>query len=128
MALRSGIVSRHEIPGEPGEWMDLRQLGWRDLDQARRARQDDSFDSLRKMGADLYDMIASRARNDGDTATVDALASYDLGTVLALGVAAWSYDEPVTPENVGSLDPATAEWAARIIIGDDETEAARKNG
>lgn len=127
MALRSGIVTRHQIPHEPGEWVEVRALGWRDLDQARRARTDDSFASLRKMGKELYQMI-SESRTDGPS-ELDPLLSYDLATVLELGVAAWSYNAPVSPETLGQLDEQTAQWVARLIVGaDDEAESDRKNG
>ena len=127
MALRSGIVTRQEIPGEDGEWVDLRQLGWKDLDSARRARQTDSFDSLRAMGKDLYQMIQETRSDTSAASEIDPLTMYDLGTVLELGIAAWSYDAPVTPETIATLDPETADWAARQIVGVRESEDDRKN-
>lgn len=131
MALRSGVANKHEIPGEPGEWMDLRALGWGDLDAARRAAQTASMESVRALGADLFKSMQEMAQEmtlGRTTAAADPLAGYDVRTVLNLGIAAWSYDETVTPESIGRLDPATAEWAARIIVGANETEADRKNG
>lgn len=130
VVLRTGLVKREQIPHEPGEWMDLRLLGWRDLDAARRARQTDSYASLREMGGDLYKMIQeTRAEvKREDSGTDDPLQTYDLGTVLALGVAAWSYDAPVSAETLGALDRETAEWAARVIVGAKiEREDDRKN-
>lgn len=130
MALRTGMVKREQIPHEPGEWMDLRLLGWRDLDAARRARQAESYDSLRAMGGDLYKMIQeTRAEvKREDSSTDDPLQTYDLGTVLKLGVAGWSYDEPVSEDSLGALDRETAEWAARVIVGAKaEREDDRKN-
>lgn len=61
----------------------------------------------------------------------DPLDDYDQGTVLRHGVIAWSYRDPVTPENVADLDPTTAEWAAREIcrLSDPQrTEEERLNG
>lgn len=130
MALRTGITKREQIPHEDGQWMDLRLLGWRDLDAARRERQNESYDSLRRMGGDLYKMIQetrAEVKRD-DTGTDDPLQTYDLGTVLKLGIAAWSYDAPVNDETVGALDRETAEWAARVIVGAKaERDEDRKN-
>lgn len=128
VALRTGLVERREIPHEAGSWMEFRLLGWKDLDDARRARQDDAFDSMRKMGKELYQMLQDGRPEDTATA-VDPLAAYDLETVLRLGIAAWSYDDPVSEVTIRFLDPVTAEWAARVIVNaEPETEAVRKNG
>lgn len=108
--------------------MDLKQLGWKDLDAARRARQGDSFATLREMGKDLYEMIQTARTPETPTTAVDPLAGYDLGTVLNLGIAAWSYEDGVSPFTIAQLDPETAEWAARLIVGTKESEADRKNG
>ncbi len=133
MALRSGYTKREAIPHEEGEWMDLRLLGWRELDQARRARQGESFDNIRQMGAlwkDIQIMQREMQKEGGaDDAVADPLQTYDLGTVLKLGVSGWSYGEAVSDETIGQLDPVTAQWAAKIIVGVvAESEAERKNG
>lgn len=133
MALRSGVASRVEIPHEPGEWMDLRQLGWSGLDEARRAKQGESFGNLRQMGDDVFTMIQKARKelgaDDDDDGPADPLQAYDLGTVLKLGIADWSYPEKVSAETIGMLDPETARWAARAIVGaTSESGAARKNG
>lgn len=132
MALRSGgYTKRAEIPHERGEWMELKLLGWRDLDQARRARQSESYANLREMGEDLYTMMQRSRSTLGAAANAiqeDPLQQYNLGTVLSLGIKAWSYDAPVTEETIGQLDTVTAEWAARAIIGVvTESPEDRKN-
>lgn len=131
MALRSGLAKREQIPHEPGEWMDLRALGFADLDAARRARQGESFENIRQMGKSVWQMmqeVRAEMGANADSGPDDPLAQYDLKTLLTLGIVGWSYDAPVTPENIGMLDPATAQWAARVIAGAHETETDRKNG
>lgn len=131
MALRRGIATRHEIPGEPGQWMELRQLGWAELDEARRARQSESFANIREMGKDTFKVMQEVRRDVGgaDDGPSDPLQTYDLGTLLKAGISAWSYEDEVSPMTIRLLDPDTAQWAARIIVGHKaEAEAERKNG
>lgn len=129
MALRSGVASRHQIPHEPGEWMDLRQLGWAELDEARRAKQSDSFKNIREMGDAFTTIQRAQKEIGGDGGPTDPMQQYDLGTVLKLGITAWSYPDDVSPVTIRLLDPQTAEWAARAIVGvGTESEAERKNG
>lgn len=128
--LRKSVTQRQEIPGEPGEWMDLRQLGWYELADAQRARRGESFDNIRLMGKDLWKTMQETRAEMGDAAdqASDPLQSYDLETLLTMGIVAWSYPEPLGVESIRLLDPDTAEWAARRIIGKAESEADRKNG
>lgn len=134
MALRTGMLARHPIPHEPGEWIETRELGWKDLKVAQQARQAEGFSNLREMGKELYQMIQEVQADIADpprpdAAPADPLASHDLETLLRLGIAGWSYDAPVNAETLGQLDPATAEWAGRVIVGaHGDPEADRKNG
>lgn len=126
MALRNHSTRLVEIPHEPGEHMELRLLGWKDLDAAKKVRTRQSFANIKEMGGDVFKAIQD-AKSDGAAAVVDPLAEYDLETVLKAGIASWSYTEPVTPETIGALDELTAQWAARVILGIESADA-RKNG
>lgn len=134
LALRSTVTRQVEIPHEPGEWMELRQLGWQALEQAQNAQQRAWLANVKEIGADFFNEMqaaAAKAREGvvvADDAPADPMAAYDQGTVLRAGIVKWSYSEPVTPENIALLDPVTAAWAAREIVGRLETEEARKNG
>lgn len=131
MALRKAQGTRRvEIPHEPGEWMDFRGLGWYDLKEAQEARRGDAFKVQREMGPDLLLSMQKVRAELGAAASQadDPVQNYDLETLLRLGIAGWSYPEPVTDETRRLLDPTTAEWAARQIVGVPETEDERKNG
>ncbi len=91
------------------------------------------------MGQDLL-LTMQRVRAEmGDDANkgADKLQEYDLETLLKLGIAGWSYKDagadgvvrgvPVTEETIRLLDPVTAEWTGRQIIGAPETDSDRKN-
>lgn len=124
--LRKGVTKTAEIPHEPGEWIEVKLLGWKELEAARRARMRQSFENIREMGPDLYRQMQESRSDNGPT---DVMQQYDQGVVLERGIVGWSYGEPVTPETIGQLDPVTAEWAARTIVGADaEREDDRKNG
>ena len=125
MALRK-ITKQVDVPHESGEWFELRLLGWKQLDEAKRVRTKQSFANIKEMGGDIFKAIQS-ARSDDGAAVADPLAEYDLETVLLKGIVSWSYDEPVSPETIGNLDEQTAQWAARTILGIESVEQ-RGNG
>jgi hypothetical protein len=128
------------IPHEPEHRMTLRQLGWLALAQAEEARSTAALKNLQTMGAEMFQTLQS-SRNDitdPDTAAAiatDPLLKYDRRVLLHQGIVAWTYTEPVDPladpldphvdrrpvpvtdDAIDSLDPVTAEWAARIIAG-----------
>lgn len=103
-----------EIPHEPGEWMELRALTWRQLKAAKAARQTEVLQSVRTLGGDLLRDLQQMSQG---TAGGDPLAEYDQATVLIAGIAAWSYAEAVSPAAIDQLDPATADWALRELVG-----------
>ena len=106
MALTRGVTRKVEIPHEEGAWMELRQLNYRQLTAARRAKLDDTLGLLRAM-QDL-----TLPQPDG-LQQADPLVSYDVGVLLHHGIVAWSYGDEVTPDE---LDERTANWAAREVL------------
>lgn len=116
---------RVEIPHEPGEWLELRQLTWRQLKAAKAARQMEVLQSVRTLGGDLLRELQQMSQG---AAAGDPLAEYDQATVLIAGIAAWSYAEAVSPEAIDQLDPATADWALRELVGLTPQGEEAKNG
>lgn len=47
----------------------------------------------------------------------DPLKGMDVMTVLRFGIMAWSYERPVDEASIRLLDPDTAAWAAKQIVG-----------
>ena len=69
---------------------------------------------------------AAQRHAPADVPDVDMRASYAVIPLLQACVLAWSYDEPVTPENVADLDPVTAAALVTALMatpGEDD----RKN-
>lgn len=119
------LVSRNArevpIPHEPGEWLKLRPLSWKQLDDARKARTREavksSVEMTREMGPELMAQIRSaRTETAAESAPADPSEAYDRATLLRLGIVGWSYEEPVSPEAIDDLDEETAEWAARELL------------
>ena len=131
MALRN-ITKQVPVPNEPGEWVCFRIPGWRVLEESKKIKTRQSMANIRDLGGDIYKAI-QEARTDTAVASVaaDPLAEYDLDSLLKSGIKEWSYVDddgkpiPVTPENIGALDDATAKWAARVIIGAEESESLK---
>ena len=91
MALCSLTTRRIDIPHEPGEWVEVRPL---------------SAKNLRVM-----DKAAKTAARGPDTVLDETEYGYELTTrMLDAAVVAWSYEPPVTPENLADLDLATTVW------------------
>lgn len=125
MAIVKGITKRAEIPHEPGEWMELRRLSWRQLEQASDAQSDAALDRMKRLGGDLLKALRDTVSNQEQNPT----AKYDQAAVLKSGIVNWSYNVPVTPENIDDLDKETADWAVEEILGmhAPRTEEERKN-
>lgn len=119
---------RLDIPHEDGQWIEIRRLAWRELEEARMAQQQRAMTMMRSMGADVLESLRSAETPAGARERrPDQL--YDRGTVLHAGITAWSYDEPVTADNVDALDEATADWAFRQIVGQhEESDETKKKG
>jgi hypothetical protein len=107
------------IPDEPGEWMELRPLSYFEIAEARTAEMKAAI----ALVGDMPESVTSLARpsEDAERASVaaepDPLAGLDLGTVLRLGIIAWSYPEEANEKNIKLLSEDTALWAAEQIVG-----------
>lgn len=125
MAIITNITRRAPVPHEPGEWLDIKRLSWRQLEHADSVQQDKLLPQMKKMGGDLIGAL----RDVGKKQEQDPVAKYDRGTVLEAGIAGWSYDAQVNKENIDALDEATADWAFREILALNEprTEEEKKN-
>ena len=106
MALTNSLTRRIDLPHEPGEWIEVRLPSYRVLQAARDAR-------LR--GIDLA-TIQSFSAGQSRARTPDPLDEYDLPSLLAECVVAWSYSATVTPQAIDSLDEQTAKLLGRALL------------
>ena len=76
-------VKTIDVPGEEGQWVKVRMPSLSIIQDSQRQAPADERDA-------------------------EIRASYAVIPLLQRCVLEWSYDEPVTPENVADLDPSTA--------------------
>lgn len=128
----TGITKRVELPHEPGEWIEIRQLGHVALRKAREAKLDRLFSMAKAAGKDVLAALP-QSRPNSQTDQVGAednlLSSYDEDMLLRLSIVAWSYPESVTKENLDALDQVTVKVVLDAIIGDflPATQVEQKN-
>lgn len=132
------IKRRLDVPGEPGEWIEIRRLSWRQMDTARETRQTAVLLRVKALGGDIFKALQEQAASA--PAPVEAVAGlpaesvalaeperpdageYDRAALLAAGVVGWSYaDEAgnrvkVSPATLDQLDEETAAWLATEIL------------
>lgn len=125
MALVTNIIHRAEIPHEPGEWMDLARLSWRQQELATNIASQEGLKRLKALGGDLLKAM----RDFGKEQEQKIEAKFDRGFVLEAGIVNWSYDAKVNKENIDALDEQTADWAFREILqlNIPRTEDEQKN-
>ncbi len=125
--LTGRIVKQVDIPHEPGEWLKLRLLPGKKLDEARELKQRQTLAGLREMGVDIWREFTAERGGDSP-ATQDPLTYYDVDTLLRAGIVGWSYEEKVTPQAIEDLDAQTRRWAAETLLQMvEESAEARKN-
>lgn len=107
---------RVAIPHEQGEWMALRRLTWSQWERAEQIAFSAQAHQLADMGEDIARLLIGGQRERGAKKAENPLEKYDKRAVLQFGIAAWSYDEEVSPDSIGMLDPITVEWAHREIL------------
>ena len=135
MALVNPIPVTTPIPHEAGAWFELRRLSHKQLKAARKEQQAEDREDAKALGAEF---IAALSRGkDADIEKAQAAIErrrwradqFDRDTVLRLGVAAWSYEVPLTGDALDQLDEETAKWAHEAIVemSRPATEDERKN-
>lgn len=132
--LTSKVKKRIDIPHEPGEWLEIRQLSGKALERAASAKAMQLMESFRALGGDVLRFLQDQEQRTSILAQGDAeaaqnpLVRYDIDTVLRCGIVGWSYDAKLTTETIEDLDPVTRDWAAKEILAlSDRSEADRKN-
>jgi hypothetical protein len=111
-----------EIPHEAGEWIEFRPLTWAELERsaaiAMEARQAMSLRTTGSLTLEQMNKI-DEVRKSASSAPVEDEAEdetpLDMATMLHSAIVTWSYEEPVTDENVDDLDPVTGKWAFDLV-------------
>lgn len=101
-----------EFPHEPGHSAVIRMLSWKQLETAGKVRTRSALAELKGVDIDMLKQLTADAVNDAE-----AEASLDVSSVLLDGVVSWTYDEPVTAENLDALDDVTKDFLFNAIRG-----------
>lgn len=111
--LIKSVSKQITLPHEPGTTLTIRKLSFKECETAQVAKQKAALQIAREMGADLM-----KALQDSSAVAEDQPASqrYDMYEVLCAGITQWSYDEPVTAENVALLDAESARYVFEQIV------------
>lgn len=118
-------VTRHDIPHEPGEWVETRLLAWKALDRAEAVVVDSMLEKVGKTPG-LMQAFETSGQEAKELSPRDRL---DHDTLLIRAVTGWSYTSkhngqpiPVTEDNIGRLDPKTKDWLIDVIISENVME------
>jgi hypothetical protein len=112
------------LPFDDGQTVTIQKLSGKALAACRQASIATSVEFVRSMGGAAFgrELAAVKAAADGaelagaDGNGSDPLRRYDRSLVLAKGVKAWTYSEPLTPEAIDDLDEQAADFLAREIL------------
>lgn len=118
--LTKNQTDRVTIPHEPGQWVEVRKLSWRQLDEARERRSRSVMENLDALPSEMLRVLreqpAQEAANGVAPEQEDDASTYDHTTLLRHGVVAWSYEEPVNDEMIADLDEATAAFFVEQVL------------
>ncbi len=115
--LTSRILKDWPIPGEEGEWLRLRMLPGKKLQEAKEVETLKQLLIFKQMGREGLEAIGEMTLRKADAVLkADPLAAYDIDTLNRAGIVGWSYDEPFQPVKVEELDEATRRAAATELL------------
>lgn len=106
-------VDKVNIPHEEGEWIGIRSLTGVEMDESSNVA---TSRMLEQYGESLGDIMASRNGIDQSTRTPDRKQAYDSRTLLKYAIKSWSYEQPVTADNIELLDGMTRDWIWEEVV------------
>ena len=116
MGLINSEPTKVDIPFEPGEWIKLRPLSGREMDQARAARLSYHADQFEKFSAMLSSLPQNGASAAPDDNPESRREAYDPDTLICFAVREWSYTAPITDDPASLLDARTRDWLWTVIV------------
>lgn len=120
--LVSKSTRRIELPHEPGQYIEVRDLSFLEIDKSKEKKL--KYSMMLLSGIDMPDFKVPEDLKDRKP---DPMASHDIPYLLEKGIVGWSYEEEVSSENIALLDSKTAELVIREILGIEEEEDRKKD-
>jgi len=112
---------RREIPYEPGAYIDITRLSWKQMKSARKRQEAEQRAVMRELGEEVLRVVfdAGVDRKDKERALNQFNyheSQFDTELLLGAGIVGWSYDAPVNEDSIAQLDERTAIWIKSEII------------
>lgn len=122
MPLTHKIIERYPLPME-GEWVEMRMPSKAILDRARMVKAKEAIALMEGIDmAALRDVTA-----DSDAADSRGPGGeYDWQLLFAECFLAWSFEEPVTKENIAQLDAASVNYLLAKLFPVETVEERKK--
>ncbi len=102
-----------ELPHEQGAWIEVKDLTWKQIAEAKRLNMLEMMKSMKDFG----DIIEAVMGKKPDPNVKETIESYDIGYVLKCSIKGWSYPDKFTEELIDQLDPKTVEFLANELLG-----------
>ena len=105
-------------------------LSYRELAEARESRSKKVISKATEMGPEMMKNLPTgvEAKEAVKKADKDPLNEYDIDMILEKGIIGWSYEEKVTPKNIGFLDEETALFVAKALVPKIRSKDEAKKG
>ena len=112
---------RRDVPHEPGQWIAIRPLSWKQLRTARKERSREVKKELNDLGAHV--LAAYAKGGDQERAAKKIIRDmkydedqFDTQVLLSFGIVEWGYEKELNEDSIGKLDERTAAWAKDEIL------------
>lgn len=129
---------RLDVPDEPGEWFEIRELSYGELEECKRERSRQRMASVREMGGDVLRAVAEAektgaheqqiAEAEAENKRRETLDAFDPELLVTKSVVAWSYEPRFQASRLTKLDYRTFTWlfetiAARYAPSEEQARA-----
>jgi hypothetical protein len=118
MLLTSRVTKRLDVPGQAGQWVEIRKLGWRKLEEASSESSKAAASYVRALGKEGLEAVRAVTAEQIKAYQATAKAQYDHGTLLRGAVLSWSLSEhkPPKPDELDDLEEDFKEWLVDEIL------------
>lgn len=116
MAVIGRIPERVELPHEPGNWIEVRGLGWAVLEEAQTLRMQTLSKAMKDLDLSGLEKMSTPEQRANAEQLDAANNSYDQKLVLMSGLVGWSYEAPLDEATILDLDEETATFAFEEIL------------
>jgi hypothetical protein len=106
-----------------GEWIEVRMPSLSILDKAKAAVTRRAIETMAGIDSAAFANMRGLADQEVERSAAD---EYDWQTLLAACIVSWSYEDPLTPENVAELGPDTVAVLLAELLPRESAEERKK--